>query len=86
MVLYVYDGLSYPGIILPVDEDYVEVKTMSRVGRNTSNRWFWPMRDDVLWYDRKSIITLLDEEPVHVTKRHLKINDDIWAAVESALE
>ncbi|KAH3699195.1 hypothetical protein DPMN_074149 [Dreissena polymorpha] len=76
MVLYVYDWLSYPGIILSVDEDYVEVKTMSRVGRNTSNR-FWPMRDDVLWYDRTSIITLLDEEPVHVTKRQLKINDDI---------
>ncbi|KAH3846478.1 hypothetical protein DPMN_088779 [Dreissena polymorpha] len=45
MVYYVYDGLSYSGIILTVNEDYVEVKTMSRIGRN---RWFCPMRDDIL--------------------------------------
>ena len=71
--------MPYPGIILSVDENEMEVKTMSKIGRN---RWFWLMRDDIVWYDRKSIITLLDEEPVHVTKRHHKINDDVWTAVE----
>lgn len=49
--------------------------------------WFWPMKDDVLWYERESIITLFrrEEEPKPVTKRHHKINDDVWALVESSV-
>jgi hypothetical protein len=44
------------------------------------------MKGDILWYDRKSIITVLDKDPVHVTKKNHKIHDDVWAAVESILE
>lgn len=83
VVVYMYDGLPYPGVILSVDEDEVEVKTMSKIGRN---KWFWPMRDDILWYDKTRLLTLLDEEPVLVTKRHHKLADKVWELIEQYLD
>ncbi|XP_062572779.1 uncharacterized protein LOC134234748 [Saccostrea cucullata] len=75
-----YDGKAYPGLILSVDEEEeIEVKTMHRVGRN---RFFWPMMDDVLWYQKENIITILDNPPRPVTKRHVEIEPEIWELVE----
>ncbi|XP_060568684.1 uncharacterized protein LOC132727272 [Ruditapes philippinarum] len=53
-VVVQYDGLPFPGVILDVDEDEIEVKAMHRVG---NNRYFWPMIDDVLWYNKEQVLT-----------------------------
>ncbi len=42
-----YDNDLYPGIIMETDETHALVKCMHCVG---VNRFFWPPRDDFLWY------------------------------------
>ena len=74
-----YDGLPYPGIVQDVDNDELEVKVMHRIGRN---RYFWPMMEDTLWYRQETLVTLLNEEPEYVTKRHQQINPTMWTEVE----
>lgn len=74
----IYDGDVYPGIIQDVDRySGAEVKTMTSIGRN---RFYWPMRDDVIWYAPMDIIGLIPE-PVPVTKRHMKIKMAVWEEI-----
>lgn len=64
----VYDDQPFPGIVLGVDEEKeLEVQTMHRIGKN---RYFWPMRDNTLWYTKQQVLTLLSEPPKLVTNRH----------------
>ncbi|GAA6073295.1 uncharacterized protein LOC124051031, partial [Tachysurus ichikawai] len=42
-----YDNDLYAGIIMETDETHALVKCMHRVG---VNRFFWPRKDDLLWY------------------------------------
>jgi hypothetical protein len=77
-----YDGSPYPGKIVDVDDETVEVTVMHSVGRN---RFFWPMREDTLWYYRQNIITMLDEEPALVGSRHRSIKRNVWEAIVSKL-
>ncbi|WAR05307.1 hypothetical protein MAR_020676, partial [Mya arenaria] len=51
-----YEGLPYPGLIMDVDEDTVEVTAMCRIG---PNRFFWPLVEDRLWYGKEKLITFL---------------------------
>ncbi|XP_052809542.1 uncharacterized protein LOC128238012 [Mya arenaria] len=62
-----YDGLPYPGEVLDVDEEDLEVKVMHKIGKN---RFFWPLLDDTLWYHKDKVVTILDGAPVRVTGRH----------------
>jgi hypothetical protein len=49
----------YPGIIQDVDaESYALIKTMSCVG---DNRLFWPMREDIVWYQPENVFGLVPE-------------------------
>jgi hypothetical protein len=76
-----YDGSPFPGIIVDVDDSEVEVNVMHRIG---DNRFFWPMRDDVLWYSMDNVITLIP--PVSaVTKRHHEISKPVWLAIKTRL-
>lgn len=78
-----YDGDPYPGIIQDVGSDSCAlVKTMSRIGRN---RFFWPMREDVIWYQPKDVVRLVPE-PQQVTKRHVMLDPTVWAEICSALD
>ncbi|ROL48480.1 hypothetical protein DPX16_2187 [Anabarilius grahami] len=70
-----YDKDLFPGIILAMDETHVQVKCMHRVG---PNRFFWPAREDVLWYDFDDVLELIPP-PKPVTTRHMEIQKDIWA-------
>lgn len=72
-----YDGLPFPGVILDVDQEEIEVKVLHKVG---ANRYFWSLIDDVLWYKYSQVVTLIPE-PTHVTKRHLQFRPDIWAEI-----
>lgn len=75
-----YDGKGYPGHILSIDEEEeFEVKTMHRVGQN---RFFWPMMDDVLWYPKKRVLTVLSNPPRPVTKRHVEIKPEVWELIK----
>lgn len=74
-----YDGIPYPGIILDVDEDEeLEVTVMHKIGKN---RYFWPGMEDTLWYPKDQIVTLLNEPPKPVTKRHHEICPQIWLLI-----
>ena len=70
-----YDKDLYPGIILAVDETQVQVKCMHRVG---PNRFFWPVREDVLWYMFDDVLELIPP-PKPVTSRHMEIEKEVWA-------
>ncbi|CAM4303788.1 unnamed protein product [Leuciscus chuanchicus] len=72
----IYDGDAFPGIIQELDatDSCVLVKTMSGIG---CNRFFWPMRDDVIWYEPDNVLGLIPE-PTAVTKRHVQINATAW--------
>ncbi|XP_058628776.1 uncharacterized protein LOC131538729 [Onychostoma macrolepis] len=74
-----YDDDIYPGIIQEVTETHVEVKCMHRIG---VNRFFWPTRDDVLWYLHDDIIRMIPP-PTFVTSRrdHVEIDRDIWSKI-----
>lgn len=61
-----YDQELYPGIILGTDETHVQVKCMHCVG---PNRFFWPARDDILWYLFEDVLEIITP-PKPVTKRH----------------
>ena len=77
-----YDGDAYPGIIQDVDRyGGALVKTMSRVGEN---RFFWPQRDDILWYEPINVLGLIPE-PVPVTKRHKEMIAPVWKEIQGAL-
>ncbi|WAQ94248.1 hypothetical protein MAR_006719 [Mya arenaria] len=78
-----YDGLPYPGEVLDVDEEDLEVKVMHKIGKN---RFFWPLPDDTLWYHKDKVVTILDGAPVRVTGRHCKINHDVWDQIEDILD
>ena len=70
-----YDNDPYPGIIQDVDtESCALVKTMHSVG---ANRFYWPMKDDVIWYTQESVVGLVPE-PKPVTARHMKLMDSVW--------
>ena len=72
-----YDGLPYPGLIQDVDEE-IEVSAMHRIG---NNRFFLPLVEERLWYGKDKIVKLLECEPELVTKRHRKLDDEIWIEV-----
>jgi len=72
-----YDEDLFPGIILAGDETHVQVKCMHRV---RPNRFFWPAREDVLWYVFDDVLELIPP-PNPVTSRHMEIQKDVWARV-----
>lgn len=66
-----YDGDPYPGIIQDVGSNSCALVTvMSRTGRNG---FFWPMRENVIWYQHKDVVRLVPE-PQQVTKRHVMLD------------
>lgn len=77
-----YDNDLYPGIILNKDETHVQVKCMHRVG---NNRFFWPSKEDTLWYLFDDILQLI-EEPQPVTSRHVEIQKNVWNQLSQSLE
>ena len=77
-----YDGKPYPGEIQDVDDDSVEVKTMNRVG---NNRFFWPARDDRIWYDYDKVLTAIP--PVNkVGSRHYMIDAAFWNEISCIVD
>ncbi|WAR22139.1 hypothetical protein MAR_016113 [Mya arenaria] len=81
--MVLYDGIPYPGKVLDVDESDLHVQVMHRIGRN---RYFWHLLPDICWYHSANVITVLSTEPQPVTKRHMKIDEKLFDAIESNVE
>lgn len=72
-----YEGDIYPGIIQDTMETHVQVKCMSSIG---VNRFFWPLREDVLWYLFEDVLRMIPP-PKAVTSRHVEIDKEIWSSL-----
>ncbi|WAR13573.1 hypothetical protein MAR_027753 [Mya arenaria] len=78
-----YDGRPYPGKIVDVDDNNIEVSAMHCIG---DNRFFWPLTPDVIWYEGVKVVTLLNNEPSLVTTRHRAIDKTVWEAIVKKME
>jgi len=63
-VLVAYDGSAYPGQVLDVNDDEVQVSAMERVGRI----WRWPRKADCIFYKKSDVIRAINT-PVLVNRR-----------------
>lgn len=72
-----YEGDIYPGIIQDIMETHVQVKCMSNIG---VNRFFWPLREDVLWYLFEDVLRMIPP-PKAVNSRHVEIDREIWSSL-----
>lgn len=77
-----YDKELYPGIILNLDNTHVQVKCLHRVGKN---RFFWPARDDILWYLFNDVLETI-QPPQAVTSRHMEIQRDVWNRLSESVQ
>ena len=68
-----YDGDMYPGVITDTSEIHVEVRFMQKIG---VNRFFWPARDDILWYLFEDIVCIIPPTRA-VTGRHMEIESEV---------
>lgn len=59
------------------DVDAVEVKSMARIGEN---RFFWPLREDRVWYEYDKVLTVIPE-PNPIGSRHVEVAREFWKAV-----
>ncbi len=75
-----YEGDLYPGVITDTCETHVEVRCMQKIG---VNRFFWPAREDILWYLFEDIVCFIPP-PGPVTGRHMEIEKEVWAKLEKA--
>ncbi|KAI4811884.1 hypothetical protein KUCAC02_014755 [Chaenocephalus aceratus] len=71
-----YDEDIYPGVIQEVMDTHVQVKCMHVAG---VNRFFWPLREDVLLYPFEDILSVI-LPPKSVTSRDVEIDKDIWSS------
>lgn len=73
-----YDGELYPGVILDVEENDIQVHCMTRIG---PNRFFWctPVLD-ILWYPHDDVVCLIPQpKPVTSSSRHFLVEPTTWA-------
>ena len=75
-----YDERIYPGIIMSMTTEVVEVKAMQIVG---SNRYRWPLHDDVIPYEYNDILSRI-RKPERVTRRreHFRIDASMYRLLE----
>lgn len=70
-----YDDDHYPGIIINVEDDNIQVNCMHR---NGINKFFWPgPRKDISWYADNQIVCLI-KEPQALNKRSLQVDQETW--------
>jgi len=78
-VIVLYEGNPYPGKVIDVDEQQgdLQISCMHRIG---PNRFFWPSKTDICWYEHDNIISVIPE-PAKVTHRHCEVSPLIWSQV-----
>ncbi|XP_028254033.1 uncharacterized protein LOC114441699 isoform X2 [Parambassis ranga] len=73
-----YEGDLYPGIIMDTSETHIQVRCMQKIG---VNRFFWPAREDIMWYLFEDIVSLIPPTKP-VTGRHMEIEKEVWAKLQ----
>ncbi|XP_052227670.1 uncharacterized protein LOC127842276 [Dreissena polymorpha] len=78
-VIVNFNGRPYPGKVIDVDEEVVEVTCMHQVGKKNSNCFYWPkLVKDISWYDYDQILTVIPEpKPIGNTNQY-KVDEFIW--------
>lgn len=77
-----YDDNPYPGIIMAVEENNVQVNCMHR---NGINKFFWPCpRRDLSWYVESQVLCLIDE-PRALNKRSVQLDAETWRYVDQSI-
>lgn len=64
-VIFTYENEYFPGVILEIKKTQLLIKSMTM---GSTESWKWPLKDDVLWYNREDILEVI-AEPVSVNKR-----------------
>jgi len=79
-----YDNKAYPGKIMQVDmdDDDALIQCLARIGEN---RFFWPLCEDVAWYMKQDILTLIQEPKGVGRGRHCDVDPRIWSLVQCHL-
>ena len=83
MVAVRYDSRPYPGKVLAVEEDDVQVLCMCKTG---INKFFWPTREDICWYQSKDVICRIPE-PTKAGSgscNHFQVDPNLWPLIEDA--
>ncbi|XP_041847696.1 uncharacterized protein LOC121644062 isoform X2 [Melanotaenia boesemani] len=77
-----YDDDPYPGIILAVEDNNIQVNCMHR---NGINKFYWPgPRKDVNWYADSQVLCLT-EEPQVLNKRSVQLHMATWRYVQDQI-
>jgi hypothetical protein len=77
-VAVMYENNIYPGIVVAIKDDDVEVNAMQSVGQN---RYKWPKSRDQICYEQHNVLALIPE-PVQVNRRFVEITPDIWQSLQ----
>lgn len=82
-VIIQYDGIPYPGKVVDIDDQQgdLQISCMHRIG---PNRFFWPSKADLCWYEHDDILAVIPE-PAKVTHRHCEVSPLIWNEVTQKL-
>jgi len=82
-VVVKFDRNWYPGEILKIEDDEVEVKRMKRRG-NEENRFIWPDKDDISWYAVEDVVCSV-APPAPVNSRAFGLNQHDIEKLENIL-
>lgn len=64
-VAVLYNETWYPGEVLEIQNDQIQVKCMEKAGKS---QFKWPKEDDVMWYTNYDVLCRI-EPPVPVSTR-----------------
>lgn len=80
-----YEGQAFPGKVLDMDENDVQVTCMHKVGEN---QFFWPAPlTDVLYYPYEDVLRLIPEpKPVTKIGRHFQVDPIVWKSIQRLLQ
>ena len=67
----------FPGIVIDIDHDELQVKSMHCIGKNA---FFWPRRDDISWYNNDDVMGFISP-PEKLSGRHFKVCQNDWDRV-----
>ena len=77
------DRVSNPGP-LTYESGALPIALRGPAYRVGDNRYFWPLRDNCLWYSRENFVTVIPV-PNLVAKRHHEIEKQIYNFIKDKL-
>ena len=72
-VVVKFSSSLYPGEIVTIEEEEIEVKCMKRVG--IENQFVWPEIEDISWFETDSVVCLI-EPPIPISSRAFGVSQN----------